>query len=184
MFEDWKKAWQQAVHNFQRELAADEPETVPHVAAMRRDVAAARSALSRLSQELVEARDEASRERAEEQTCLRRQRLAAGIDDHETAELAASWAERHAQKAAVLERKVEVLTAELDLRRAELQQMESHVAQAAASIGAAPSAEAPRPSTPPSSERLKDDAEFRRLDREARERAAEARLEELKKKTR
>jgi len=184
MFEDWKKAWQQAVQNFQRELAADEPETVPHVAAMRRDVAAARNALARLSQDLADARAEAAREREEEQTCIRRQHLAERIGDRETADLAASWAERHAQKAAVLEHKAEVLAAELDLRRSELQQMEAHVAQAAASIGAAPSAEAPRTTAPPRSDQVRDDAEFRRLDREARERAAEARLEELKKKTR
>lgn len=184
MFEDWKKAWQQAVHNFQRELAADEPETVPHVAAMRRDVSQARNALSRLSRELAEARAEAAREREEEQTCIRRKRLAEGIGDEETVTLAASWAERHAQKAAVLERKVEVLSAELELRRSELQQMEAHVAQAAASIGAAASAEAPPRSTQPRSDRMNEDAEFRRLDREARERAAEARLEELKRRAR
>lgn len=184
MFEDWKKAWHQAVQNFQRELAADEPETVPHVAAMRRDVGSARNALARLAQELAETRAEAGREREEEQTCSRRMRLAEGIGDEETVQLAASWAERHAQKAAVLERKVEVLAAELDLRRSELQQMEAHVAEAAASIGATASAEAPPRGTPPRSDRLKEDAEFRRLDREARERAAEARLEELKKKAR
>lgn len=181
MFEDWKKAWQQAVQNFQRELAADEPEPVPQVAAMRRDVGRARSALTSLSQELAAARTEAEKEREAEQTCLRRRDLAAGIGDTETIRLATDWAERHARKAELLERKAEVLAAELELRRADLQQMETQVAEAAAAIGASPSAEAP-PAAPPR-DRVREDAEFRRLDREARERAAEARLEELKRKT-
>ena len=181
MFDDWKKAWQQAVHNFQQELAADEPESLPHIAAMRRDVGNARNALTHLSQELADTRAKAHREREEEETCLRRKKLAEGIGDEETVRIAQSFAERHAQKAALLERKAEVLGAELELRRSDLEQMQAHVSQAAASIGAAASAAAP-PSAPPRPDRLKEDAEFRRLDREARERAAEARLEELKKK--
>jgi hypothetical protein len=48
--------------------------------------------------------------------------------------------------------------------------------------------ESATPGAPPpkvqNSERTRQDAEFRRLDREAREKAAEARLEELKKKLR
>ncbi len=190
MFEDWKKAWQQAVDNFQNEIADDDGPAGPaEIGAMRRDIAAARKALDRLQIELHRCREELTEEQQQEQVCRRRGDMAAAINDQTTVTIALQWAERHYQRGLILHKKSEVLAAELVMRRDDLKGMEDQVSELQANLsatgpgvdnlGARPSAPGPLPRNP---ERDKQDADFRKLDREARERAAEARLEELKKK--
>lgn len=172
MFKAWKHAWKEAVENFRREL---DPErySATRAAAMRRDLARAESELERLDGDLIRSRAALETERAEEARCRRQEALATNIADHETAYLAAQYAARHAERAAVLEQKVRALEAERALMQRDLEQM-------SATLGtAAPGAE---PVAPGDDER--EDADFDRLEREARERAAEARLEELKRKMR
>jgi hypothetical protein len=182
MFEDWKKAWQEAVANFQRELGDDgEIEGPVQLAAMRRDFRTARNALQRLTTEVEGARTELTEEENQEQVCRRRGALAAGIGDEETVRLAAQWAERHAQRAVILRQKVTALEAELTMRTEDLESMEAQLQQAQRQLGVGNEAD-PKPPPMPFGERAKQDAEFRRLDKEAREKAAEARLEELKKR--
>lgn len=177
MFDDWKKAWSEAVSNFQKELADEEDLGTPtQVASMRRDFAAARRALDRLQLDLAQTEKEQAEEERQEQQARRRGELAAGIGDEETVRIANQWAERHGQRAAILRQKSEILRAELGMRGEDLSVMESQLkeAQAALGIGAVPdAADLPR-----------EDADYRRLNREAREKAAEARLEELKRKMR
>jgi hypothetical protein len=185
MFEDWKKAWQEAVNNFQRELADDDEEPGPfQLAAMRRDLNAARKALERLQAEVDQCRAELGEEENQEQVCKRRGELAAGIGDEETVRLAVQWGERHRQRAVILRQKSEVLVAELTMRTDDLATMDAQMREVQKQLGV----ESATPGAPPpkvqNSERTRQDAEFRRLDREAREKAAEARLEELKKKLR
>ena len=185
MFDDWKKAWQQAVDNFRAEVATennDDAPALPHIAAMRRDVQKAVQALGKLEQEIAATRSEAASETDASEKNRRREDLARNIGDTETTQLAATWAERHAQRALILIRKADALDAELAMRREELDEMQKHVASAAASIGAAPTSQAPPPSAIDPKQRHKEDVEFKRLDREARERAAEAMLEEMKKR--
>jgi hypothetical protein len=182
MFEDWKKAWQEAVANFERELGDDgEIEGPVQLAAMRRDFKAARGALSRLTSEVQTSRAELTEEENQEQVCRRRGALAAGIGDEETVKLASQWAERHAQRALILRQKVTALEAELTMRTEDLATMEAQLQQAQRQLGVGDEADPKRPPMP-FAERTKQDAEFRRLDKEAREKAAEARLEELKKR--
>ena len=185
MFDDWKKAWQEAVSNFQKELEDEDDLGAPaQVAAMRRDLQAARRALDRLLLDLNQSQRELGDEERQEQQCRRRGELAAGIGDAETVRIANDWAERHAQRARILRQKSEVLQAELTMRNEDLAAMEVQLneTQAALGIGGGPAPHSAAPSVAP--QRTKEDAEFRRLDREAREKAAEARLEELKKKMR
>jgi hypothetical protein len=190
MFEDWKKAWQQAVENFQNELAEDDSPPGPaEIGAMRRDIAAARRALDRLQIELHRCQEELTEEQQQEQICRRRGEMAVAINDQTTVTIAIQWAERHRQRALILSQKTEVLSAELSMRQDDLKGMEDQVTEHQANLMAAgpavgnssprPAATGPAPRNP---ERDKQDSDFRKLDREAREKAAEARLEELKKK--
>ncbi|NLG61637.1 MAG: hypothetical protein GX539_05285 [Candidatus Cloacimonetes bacterium] len=185
MFEDWKQAWREAVANFQRELE-DEPGDAT-TRAMRRDERTAAESLRRLDAELAAARRNAEAERNEEAVCRRREGLAVKVGDTETARIAAEYAERHAERAVVLERKIEVLEAERLLLLGDLERMRAALRER----GVEPRVESGTggPSFEPSSgpdlrEREREEQRFRRMEREARERAAEERLEELKRKLR
>jgi phage shock protein A len=173
MFEDWKKAWEQAVSNFQRELEEeDHPGDIPgqRAASMRRDLAHARRALERLQGDLVGTRQELSREEDEIATCERRAAQAERIGDAETARIANEFARKHTDRANILRRKVEVLQDELAMRQEELGTMERQAEEEFAQIQQA------------QADRIKHEADFRQLDKQRRERDAEAKLEELKKR--
>ncbi|MBX6364800.1 MAG: hypothetical protein IRZ00_13100 [Gemmatimonadetes bacterium] len=194
MFEDWKAAWREAVESFYRELNEGEGPVNARLHAMRREIAAANGELRRLEAEIARARKAVDEERAEEAVCRRRQAAAQRIEDAETARLAGEWAERHARRARVLEQKLEALRAEHEMRAGDLAEMEAALAAAsdaaAVEAGQGPAGAGVGGGTPPGPSPEEDEAraaqdrEFRRLDREARERAAEARLEELKKRMR
>lgn len=188
MFEELREAWRQAVENFQRELHASgaSPDS-ERLLAMRRDLAAAAASLGRVETECRRAQDELTREREQESVCRRREEMARRIGDDETADIAAEFAAKHAERAAVLERVVAALGGECDLRRADVDEMrkaldaleaeadrmaESGIDERAATAGIY-------------SEILRDrnDIEFQRMERDSRERAAEQRLEELKRRT-
>ena len=181
MFADWKHAWRQAVENFQRELDEDSGGSP---AAMWRDHATAASALRRLDIEIESTRTEAAAERAQEAVCRRREQLARNIGDDETVRLAETYAARHAEYADILERKVEVFVAERTLlaRDVEIMQGELHArgVHTAAPAGKVDAGE-PTDTKHDAEARTREDARFRQLERE---RAVEARLEELKKKHR
>jgi hypothetical protein len=207
MFKTWKQAWKDAVENFRRELDPErydarhgQPAPEDRAAAMRRDLERAQSARRRLEADLEDACQNLAREREEEERCHRRATLARQIEDDETARIALEYAARHAERAAVLQQKLAALTAERDLLQRDLDAMQAALAEVAppgagtgghqgeeADHHAAGSNSSPRP--PPDSS-LDDEEEtneaeaFQRLEREARERAAEARLEELKRKLR
>lgn len=183
MFEDWKKAWREAVENFRRELEEVDTEGggSPDVRAMRRDLVSARGALDKLDLEIERTRKEGAAEREQEAVCRRREGLARNIGDEETARLAGEFAVRHAERALVMERKVDVLVEERTLLRRDLDAMQETLK--AQPGGAAAAFEAP-PDPDVLEQRAREDRDFARLDREARERAAEQRLEELKRKMR
>lgn len=168
MWEDWKKAWSEAVSNFERELSA--PDQPGRATAMQRDLYAARGALARLQGDINQSKKDLAGEEEQEQTARRRAEMARRIEDAETIRIALEFANRHAQRADVLRRKVVVLEEELAMRQEELATMQQQ-------------ANVIEP--PQKSEKLAaDDFDFRKLDRERREKEAEARLEELKKKMR
>lgn len=173
MFEDWKKAWEQAKSNFERELREEDDSAAAggHRARLiRRDLANARRALERLDADIIATRHELAGENEQLQTCERRATMADGIGDEETARIAREYAQRHAERAGILGRKADVLQEELTMRQKELALMEQQAATELAEIAAA------------EENRVKADAEFRQLDQQRRERDAEAMLEELKKR--
>lgn len=177
MFDEWKKAWQQAVENFEREIhTPDDDFALPGLkaSAMRRDLAAARAALNRLEADLVQARKDLATDEDAERTARRRAEMAERINDTDTVRIALEFAERHTHRAGILRRKVEVLQDELGMRREELSNMEQQAAIELEAIETRRVADI--------LEREKQDADFRRLDRERKEKDAEARLEELKKR--
>ncbi|MEX1184458.1 MAG: hypothetical protein WEF86_14695 [Gemmatimonadota bacterium] len=178
MFEDWKQAWRQAVDNFHRELTGGEAGAAPRVKAMERELMSASGALLRLDEELGRVRREADDELSARSVCERRERLARAAGDEETVRVAAGFAARHAERAAVLQRKIAVLEDERALLARDLAQMR----QAVSEVPAAPEP----PAAPRRTAGLEEhgDHEFSRLEQDARERAAGERLEELKRKMR
>ncbi|MBI3567887.1 MAG: hypothetical protein HY084_06785 [Gemmatimonadetes bacterium] len=119
-------------------------------------------------------------------TVTRRKALAAGIADAETVAIAEKYERQHAERIAVLERKVEVQEAEADLAERELAEMTAALKAANAGVGSG----AP-PSGPTDADLgLPDDASLHaELDGLARTRArseadaaAEAKLAELKRR--
>lgn len=180
MFEDWKKAWKEAVENFRRELegGTDDGEPAARYRAMENGLQSARDALTRLDGAIEATRRDAAAERESERVCRRREELATGVGDEETVRLAREYAERHAERAEVLERKVSVLADERALMARDVASMENaFAAQPAPSVGNSQTRETLE-------ERERSDRDFRRLDREAREKMADQRLEELKRKLR
>jgi hypothetical protein len=179
MFEDWKQAWREAVENFRRELDDSEAggNVSAHIRAMRRDIASVRGALGKLDAEVSQARRDAVTEREAEEVCRRREGLARNVGDEETVRIAVTFATRHAERAGILERKVEVLLAERGVLARDLAGMEEALA-----AQPEPLATPPEPDALERRERTNQD--FGKLEREARERAAAERLEELKKKMR
>ena len=183
MFDDWKDAWRAAVENFRRELNDAEEGTGEgrdHVRAMRRELATVRGALQRLDTEIARARDGAASERESEGVCRRRLEMAQGIGDEETVRVAGEFAERHARRAEVLERKVAVLSEERELLATDLAAMEE-------AVGAQPDLEPGTRSAildalqDDDDRRAREDRRFREMERE---RTATERLEELKRKHR
>jgi hypothetical protein len=184
MFNDWKQAWQQAVENFQREMRDGASGAGPSVRAMEREIVSAQGALGRLDEQIQRTAREADAERESEEVCRRRETLARGAGDEETVRIAGEFAARHAQRAAVLARKLAVLQEERELIARDVGEMKRIIATAPAAAGggtgrdsvASSSAES---SSPGDEAQARD---FSRLEREARERAASERLEELKRR--
>ncbi|HUF70183.1 MAG TPA: hypothetical protein VMM79_16165 [Longimicrobiales bacterium] len=181
MFNDWKQAWREAVDNFRRELSGDEGTADSRTRAMQREFSSAQSAMDKLDGEIRRTRREAGEERENEQICRRREEMAKKIDDEETIRIAAEFAIRHAERAAILERKVEVLVQERQLVERDLDSMKQVLAERGVSrpgLNAEPKQELREIFE----ERERENRDFSRLEREERERAAAERLEELKRK--
>lgn len=181
MFDDWKQAWRDAVENFHREAGGgDAP---PRIRAMERELTSVSGALGRLDEEIRRTRRDLEKEREAEQVCRRREGLARAVNDEETVRIAAEYAQRHAERADVLDRKIVVLDEERALLSRDVDEMRRTLRELA------PSAPAPGvgDGTATSSSASHDDTharDFSRMEREARERAADEKLEELKRRMR
>jgi len=182
MLNDWKQAWREAVENFRREVAGDAALGDARARAMNREFQAAQRALEKLDIEIQRTRKEAGEERESEQVCRRREEMARRINDEETVRIAVEYAVRHAERAGMLERKVTVLVEEHTLLARDLDSMKTTLAQTLEQVGAG--AENLRDPLEVLEERAKQDRDFGRLEREAKEKAAEERLEELKRRMR
>ena len=125
MFEDLRQAFREAVDNFKDELSrADLPEEANDLLRrMRREAADTRADIARLKKEVPDTARKAEKEKEEGKTCRRREKMAVGIDDSKTAELAREFAEKHEHRHSVLEQKLVVLQEELEMRRSEFADM-------------------------------------------------------------
>jgi hypothetical protein len=146
---------------------------------MQREFNSAQAALDKLDAEVRRTRREAEEERENEQVCRRREEMARRINDAETVRIAAEFAVRHAERAGVLERKVVVLVEEHALLARDLDGMKVVLTQ---HVEAAQVESARQPMREIIEEREKQDRDFGRLEREAREKLATERLEELKRR--
>lgn len=134
----------------------------------------AKAGLALMREQLAEAERALAAERQQLADAERRGTLAGGIGDHETADIAKRFVEKHGERVALLERKVAVQRDELALAEREYEGMRSDLGQRESPVGHGP---VPEPDL--------DDAVLRHeLDRARRESAAEAQLEQLKRKVR
>jgi hypothetical protein len=106
------------------------------VAQMRETLVQARMGLDDLRRGITETRARLTRERAELETVRRRKQLAASINDAETVAVAERYEKQHAERAALLERKLETQEAELAMVEREVSEMNTEFKLAAA--GATP----------------------------------------------
>ncbi len=135
MFDDLRRAFKEAVDNFHQELGRDSvAETVDGLLKrMEREAVDAKAAVALAKEQLAKARKQAEAEAGEEAVCRRREGLARKIGDAETAEIAAEYAEKHAERGRVLARKADAIEAEIRLQEAEYEAMLGKIREARAS---------------------------------------------------
>lgn len=157
---------------------------------MREAVIQARASLEAMRQDLRLTEQRLEHERGQLADAERRSRLASGIQDQETVEVADRFAAKHRERVEVLEGKLDAQRRELTLAEREYEEMKAQLiaaererpaADAARSVEAAwrdlEAAGGTRPETDVRDELLRS-----KLDRSAREARAEEQLQELKRK--
>jgi len=134
MFDNLRRAFREAVDNFNRELDRDAvPEAVDRLLrGMRREAVEARAALEASKEHLATARKRAAEEGRNAETCRRREALARDIGDTDTADVAARYAGKHAGRSRVLADKARAIEAELRLQEAEYAEMLAQIRKASA----------------------------------------------------
>ena len=134
MFDNLRRAFREAVENFNRELDRDAvPEAVDKLLkGMEREAIDAKTALEGLKKQLAVARKRSSEEARHVEVCERRETLARDIGDTDTADLAASYREKHAARSKVLSDKARAIEAEIRLQEAEYNEMLSQIRKARA----------------------------------------------------
>ncbi len=170
--------------------AAGAPDARDVLAQMRKAVIEARSSIETMRQDLIETEAKLQAQRKALADAERRGRLASGIQDAETVEVAERFAAKHRERVEVLEQKLEAQRDELALAEREYAEMKAQfvelersrpVTDAARSVESAwrdlEAAGGTRPETDAEAELLR-----RQLDRSAREARAEEQLEALKRK--
>lgn len=155
---------------------------------MKRALAVAKLGVEDLQASAEVTRQRLAEERGKLATASRRRGLAEGINDEETAALAAKFEAQHQERIAVLERKLDVQEAEAGLAERDYDEMLTQLKQA--SLGAGSGLDAKNRPLSDADLGLPDDAPLRsELDglarsqkRQERDVAADAALEALKKK--
>lgn len=134
MFDNLRRAFREAVDNFNKELDRDAvPEAVDKLLrGMQSEAVDAKGALEGLRKELAVARKRADEEGRNAEVCRRRENMARDIGDTDTAELAATYAEKHDARRTVLADKAKAIEAEIRLQEAEYDEMMSQIRKARA----------------------------------------------------
>jgi hypothetical protein len=154
------------------------------LAAMRETLVRARMGLDDLRRSCEETRKRLAQEVREHETAERRRVLAEQIGDAETVTIAVKFVAHHAERIAVLQRKLESQEAELVLVEGEVEEMTTQLKAAVAGAGSGlRDAGAPQQSLgDDESLRAELDSMRRAETRAARDAAAEERLAELKRR--
>ncbi|HSA55778.1 MAG TPA: hypothetical protein VLE53_08735 [Gemmatimonadaceae bacterium] len=105
------------------------------LAVMKDTLVRGRLALDDLREGVAATRKRLERERSELETVKRRKGLAEGIGDSETVGIASRFEAQHAERVAILERKLEAQESELALAEQELGEMTQQYRAAAAGVG-------------------------------------------------
>ena len=136
MFDNLRRAFKEAVDNFHREMDRDAiPEAVDGLLrGMRKEAVETKAALEGLKEQLATARKRASAEAREAKVCQRREAMARNIGDEETAEVAAKFAEKHANRGRVLSEKGDAIEAEVRLQESEYGEMLVQIKKARANL--------------------------------------------------
>lgn len=134
MFDSLRRAFREAVDNFNKELDRDAvPEAVDKLLrGMQSEAVDAKAALEGLRKELAVATKRADEEGRNAEVCRRRENMARDIGDTDTADLAATYAEKHDARRAVLADKAKAIEAEIRLQEAEYNEMMSQIRKARA----------------------------------------------------
>lgn len=134
MFENLRRAFREAVDNFNRELERDAvPEAVDGlIRGMQKEAVATKAGLEGLKEQLTKARKRAEAEAREVQVCRRREELARKIGDADTARVAAEFAEKHTARQRVLSDKAKAIEAEIGLYETEYAEMLAQIKKARA----------------------------------------------------
>ena len=132
MFDNLRRAFREAVDNFNRELERDAvPETVDKlIRGMEQEAVSAKASTEALKKDLEKVRKVAAAEERNAEVCRRREKLARDIGDEETAEIAATFGEKHERRHRVLARKAEAIEAEVRLMKSEYDGMLDQIRKA------------------------------------------------------
>lgn len=160
---------------------------------MKQALVLAKLGVEDLEQGVAITRRKLEAERQGLETAVRRKGLAEGIEDAETVAIAGKFEGQHAERIAVLERKLEAQEAEAALARRDYDEMLVQLKAASAGAGSVSAGAAPAGTTRgPTDEELglPDDAKLtseldamhRQRSREEKDAAAAERLEELKRR--
>lgn len=135
MFENLRRAFRDAVENFNRELSREGvSDTVDGLLkGMEKEAVATRAGLESLKEQLATAQRRVAAEEKEAGVCRRREELARKIGDTETADIAAKFAEKHENRQKVLTDKARAIEAEIRLLEAEFDDMLRQIRKARAS---------------------------------------------------
>lgn len=125
MFEDLRRAFREAVSNFKEELGREDvPEVVDRLLQqMVQEMTDTRAYVKKLDADIEVAEKRLAHEEEQARTALRRQAMAQGIGDEETAAIALQFAQKHARHVEILEQKLSAFRQERTVRTAEIEEM-------------------------------------------------------------
>jgi phage shock protein A len=132
MLNEIMNVFRRSVAAFRDEIATREPEdqVAELLAAMRKELVAARAAIPEFEADVVRARAELEAEGEALRLCERRGTMARRISDTETARVADEFAAKHRERITVIQQKVSAAEAELQLQRREAEEMKRRYQEA------------------------------------------------------
>jgi phage shock protein A len=125
MFDDLRAAFREALENFNKELNRENVSDTADklLVGMRNEIVDEKAQVSGLEEQVEKTRKETERLAGEIATARRREKMAADIEDEETAQLARTFAAKAEGHRGVLDKKLSALEEELAFRRRTVEEM-------------------------------------------------------------